>query len=58
MAMSDTTATSNTTTKLTRYVRNIVDQNNLQIPIGWKGWWNMVETEAKRNRKMNEKRLL
>ena len=32
-----------------------LDQNNLQIPVGWKGWWNMVETEAKQIRKMNEK---
>ena len=35
-----------------------LDQNNLQIPVGWKGWWNMVEAEAKRIRKMNDKRWL
>ena len=35
-----------------------LDQNNLQIPVGWKGWWNMVETHAKRIRKMKEKEVV
>ena len=56
--MPDTTATSNTTTRLAKTVMMKLDQNNLQIPVGWKGWWNMVEAEAKRIRKMNEKRWL
>jgi hypothetical protein len=58
MIMPDTTATSNTTMRLAKKVMMKLDQNKLQIPVGWKGGWNMVETEAKRIGKMNEKRWL